>query len=65
MSPLAISIITLVAKYGPEVVAKIISITRKPEATDADWDKLFADIAKIDYDRAIAAAQDRSTSGVV
>jgi len=65
MPPLAITILTLLAKYGPAVLSNIMSIVRKPEATDADWDALFKEIAALDYDRAIHDAEQRSSGGVV
>jgi hypothetical protein len=61
MSTLAITILTLVAKYGPDVVQKIVAIAHNPEATKEDWYALFSDIKALDYDKAIAAAQARAT----
>ena len=61
MSTLAITILTLVAKYGPDVVQRIIAIAHKGDATAADWDAVFADAKAMDYDKALAAASARAT----
>lgn len=60
MNALAISIITLIAKYGPDVVEKIISICHKDNVTKDDWDSLFAEIKSMDYDAAIQNAEKKA-----
>ena len=60
MPPIAITILTALVKYGPDLVQRIVAIANKKEATQADWDVLFADIKALDYDGAIAAAEARA-----
>ncbi len=59
MTPLAITILTLVARYGPGLVQQIVAVANKPDPTQADWTKLFKDIEDMDYDRGIREAQAR------
>ena len=61
MPPLAVTIITALVQYGPDLVSRIVAIARKPEATTADWDALFSEIKALDYDKALDAAKARST----
>jgi hypothetical protein len=60
MPPIAITILTALVKYGPDLVQRIVAIAHKKESTQADWDVLFADIKALDYDGAIAAAEARA-----
>lgn len=59
MNALTISVITLIAKYGPDIVDRIISICNKDNVTKEDWDKLFADIRSLDYDDAMVNAENK------
>ena len=60
MPPIAITILSALLKYGPDVVQKIVEIAHRNDATKNDWDALFAEIKALDYDKAIAAAADRA-----
>lgn len=45
MPELAITILTLVAKYGPTFVSEVIAVCHKTSPTLADWNAAF-DLAK-------------------
>jgi len=60
MPPIAITILSALVQYGPDLVSRIVAISRKPEATPADWDALFTEIAALNYDQALADAKKRA-----
>lgn len=61
MTPAALTIITLFAKYAPDVVEKIIEFAHKNDIKKADWDAVFTDIKSLDEEKAVEAARARAT----
>lgn len=49
MDPLALTIITILAKYGPDLAKAAHDMATKPDPTQADWDA-FWELAQIPFD---------------
>ena len=59
MTPLAVTILSLVAQYGPVLTQKLIQVANKDDVKLSDWDALFNEIKAMDYNAGINAAQAR------
>lgn len=60
MTPLAQAIILLTAQYGPILVQQLVDVANKPEPTPADWNRVFDEAKALDYNKALAKAQERA-----
>lgn len=52
--PLAVTLLQILAQYGPSVYAAAVAIAHHPEPTTADFLSLLDSISKEDYDAIIA-----------
>jgi hypothetical protein len=56
MSPLALLLIQVLLKYGPDVAKAAHDILTKNDPTKADWDALFEKALSKTYDEYVAGA---------
>lgn len=57
--PLAVTLLQILANYGPNVYAAAVAIAHHPDPTKDDFLGLLDSIAKEDYDAIIQARRDQ------